>query len=1155
MGEPVVQLHNHSDYSILDGRSRVRELVDAAVRMGHPAVALTDHGNMYGAMEFYRVAREAGVKPILGVEAYVATGPMNRRDAKLDGQGSSTHLTVLAMNEAGYHNCLKLVSRSHMEGFYYKPRIDFDLLAKHSEGLVVLSGCLGGEVPQLVLAGRLAEAEACVRRYRELLGPERYFLEVHDHGLDKQKVVNKWMLEASRRLDVQAVAACDSHYVEKRDARSHDIMLAIQTASSMSDEARFRMTPYGEYYFRSGEQMYADWNGAEHVVVNTLGIGEMCTVVLDHSKVVLPEFEVPSGETPDTWLAKQVHEGLAWRYGSGVTQEHRSRVAYELRVIAKTGYARYFLIVQDYVMHARKSEVMAVPRGSVAGSLCVYALGICDIDPVKYDIMFERFLHDERKGMPDVDMDFCDDRRDDVIAYVTGKYGADRVAHIGTFGTLGARAAIKDVARVLDMDFGETNALTRAFPFGPDVTVASARETAGLQEAVARNPRYEEVLDIAEEIEGLVRGFGTHAAGMLISATALEEVVPIQLPPERGKRKALATAVTQWDNNNATSVIESIGLSKFDFLGLANLTVIREACRKIRDRHGIDLYGQSGEKLYSDLPMDYGHPMARTTYDMLAAGETTAVFQLESPGMRRALRLVKPTRIEDLPAIVALFRPGPMEQIPVFASAKGNAELIPRYDPRIDPLLAETYGIVTYQDQVLLIAREVAGFTWGEVDVLRKGMGKKRADVIEQQRTKFLSGAVANGYGADLAQELWDTMAPFAGYGFNKAHAYCYGVIAYITAFLKVNFPAEYMAAVLTQEAGNVEKVIEAIAESRRLGVRVLPPDINESLDTFVIVDDPLFPESSAIRFGFTGVANMGEASVQSILNGRNGEGRFHSFEDFVRIVDTGAVNSRVLGNLVKAGAFDEWGERNALLDRIPGLLEAKKRNPHGSLWSQLDMFGSSLPQLVRKVAPLDQAKRLEYEKEVLGMYVSAHPLDDIRNVLERSCTAWSIRLPETDNTQVIIGGIITKKRTHPQRNGRMMAFFDLEDLYGTTSVMLFADAYESFRQMVELERKVIVEGVVRIRDEQATVMATKLMLVQETDVPRKPLAKDCFWNISVQSVPKRIGILCGLVMVSIRHMGTNDIRLRIAGNSGVIVIPLKLSDEGVAQYERMLGQ
>ncbi len=1155
MGEPVVQLHNHSDYSVLDGRSRIRELVDAAVRMEHPAVALTDHGNMYGAMEFYRVAREAGVKPILGVEAYVAAGPMERRDAKLDGAGSSTHLTVLAMNEAGYHNCLKLVSRSHMEGFYYKPRIDFDLLAKYSEGLVVLSGCLGGEVPQLVLAGRLAEAEACVRRYRELLGPERYFLEVHDHGLDKQKVVNTWMLEASKRLNVQAVAACDSHYVEKRDAKSHDIMLAIQTASSMNDEGRFRMTPYGEYYFRSGEQMYADWNGAEHVVVNTLGVGEMCTVVLDHSKVILPEFAIPSGETADTWLAKQVHEGMVWRYGGAMTQELRSRVAYELRVIAKTGYARYFLIVQDYVVQARKSGVMAVPRGSVAGSLCVYALGICDIDPVKYDIMFERFLHDERKGMPDVDMDFCDDRRDDVIAYVTGKYGADRVAHIGTFQTLGARAAIKDVARVLDMDFGETNALTRAFPFGPDVTVASARQTAGLREAVARNPQYDEVLDIAEEIEGLVRGFGTHAAGMLISATALEEVVPIQLPPERGKRKALATAVTQWDNNNSTAVIESIGLSKFDFLGLANLTVIREACRKIRDRHGIDLYGQSGEKLYSDLPMGYEHPAARATYDMLAAGETTAVFQLESPGMRRALRLVKPTRIEDLPAIVALFRPGPMENIPVFASAKGNADLIPRYDPRIDPLIAETYGIVTYQDQVLLIAREVAGFSWGEVDVLRKGMGKKRADVIEQQRTKFLSGAVANGYGADLAQELWDTMAPFAGYGFNKAHAYCYGVIAYITAFLKVNFSAEYMAAVLTQEAGNVEKVVEAIAESRRLGIRVLPPDINESLDTFVIVDDPLFPESSAIRFGFTGVANMGEASVQSILNGRNEEGRFRSIEDFVRIVDTGAVNSRVLGNLVKAGAFDEWGERNALLDCIADLLGAKKRNPHGSLWSQLDMFGSSLPRLARKVTPLSQAKRLEYEKEVLGMYVSAHPLDDIRGVLERSCTAWSIRLPETDNTQVIIGGIITKKRTHAQRNGRMMAFFDLEDLYGTTSVMMFADAYDSFRAMVELDRKVIVEGVVRIRDEQATVMATKLMPVHETDVASKPLTKDCFWNISVQSVPKRIGMLCGLVMVSIRHMGTNDIRLRIAGNSGVIVIPLKLSDEGVAQYERMLGQ
>lgn len=1046
MVKQVVQLHNHTEYSILDGRTRVSELVGRAKELGQPAVAITDHGVMHGVMEFYKKAKNEGIKPIIGVEAYMAAGPMRRRDAKLDRAGSSFHLTLLARNEKGYRNLIKLVTKAHMEGFYYKPRLDLECLSENRDGLLVLSGCLGSEVAQSVKNGDFESAERIIGAYRDIFGVDNYMLEIHDHGMEEQRRVNAWILDAAKRFGLHVVAACDSHYALPSDARSHDALLAIQTGSKLDEGGRFRLDPYGQYYLKSADEMYQTFSGAEWAVENTMAIAEQCVLDLDFSHIQLPEFDIPDGQEENRWLQRKVAAGIKARFDT-VTDEVIDRAKMELEIIAKTGYARYFLIVEDYVRHARSQGVMAVPRGSVAGSLCMYALGICDIDPVKYDIMFERFLHEGRKGMPDVDMDFADDRRDDVIAYITEKYGRNRVAHIGTFQTLGTRAVVKDVARVMGVDFGETNRLTRQLP--PGSTVASAMETSEVQDAIGDNPVMGEVMQIASQLEGIVRGFGTHAAGMLIAATDLENVVPVQLP--NGEK----TAVTQWDNNNETAIIESIGLSKFDFLGLANLTVIREACRLIRERKDIDLYGTSGEKLYSQLPLEYGNPLAKRTYDMLASGETTAVFQLESPGMRRALRLVKPTRITDLPAIVALYRPGPMENIPVFAEAKHDRTKTPFFHDSITPLLAETYGVVTYQDQVLLIARKMAGFSWGEVDVLRKGMGKKQASVIAEQEAKFMAGCIRNGYAEETAQKVWDTLSPFAGYGFNKAHAFCYGYVAYITAFLKANFPVEYLCAVLTQEAGNKEKIEEAVVECKRLGLTVCVPDINTSLREFSVIDD------ATILFGLSAVESLGDAPIRHIVANRP----YRSLEKFIMTV---SVNSRAATNLIKSGAMDQLGERKSLMELLPKVAEKRK----SSVWSQLDLFGGEWEIEIPSVYPATDREKLGWEKEVLGMYISGHPLDHVRAKLARRVSHTSRNL---NGEWVTVGGLLVRTKGHYQKNGKAMLFVEMEDPHGKINAIAFASVFEQYRDLLMTDRIVVLTGRLSYRDDEPTVMITKV--------------------------------------------------------------------------------
>lgn len=1118
----VVQLHNHSEYSILDGRSRVSEMVARAKELGQPAIALTDHGGMYGTLDFYRQATAAGIKPILGVEAYVAAGPMSRRDPQLDRAGSSTHLTLLAATNEGFRNLMRLTTKAHVEGFYYRPRLDFETIEAHSKGIIVLSGCLGSELCTLILEEKLQRADLLVRKYAEAFGRNAYFLEIHNHGLPKQQIVNKWILEAAKKYGLHVVAACDSHYVRREDAKAHDVLLAIQTGTTLDDPFRFKVEPYGEYYIKNAEEMYSAFSGAEHAVASTLGVADMCDVRIDAASESLPDI---FGDA-DSLLEQKVREGLRWRYGANLTKTHWERAKYELDVIRKVGYARYFLVVQDYVAHARSMNVMAVPRGSVAGSLCMHALGVCDIDPVRYGIMFERFLHDERRGMPDVDMDFADDRRDDVIAYVTEKYGQNHVAHVGTYSTLGARAAVKDVARVMGIDFSRINAVTRAFPSKLDVTVQEAMNSDEIRTLLTSDKELKDVMEMASQIEGLVRSFGTHAAGMIVSGKPMNDILPLQLPP----KGTSGTLVTQWDNNNQTALVESLGLSKFDFLGLANLTIIRNACESIKNRHGLDLYGQSGEKLYVDLPIDYANDMAKRAYDMLSQGETTSLFQLESGGMRRVLRLVKPTRITDLPAVVALFRPGPMENIPTFAAAKHGAIPIPTYHPNVDAILAETYGVITYQDQVLEIARKIAGFTWGEVDVLRKGMGKKMPEVVEKQRQKFLDGAVANGYDKSLAQTLWDTMSPFAGYGFNKAHAYCYGYVAYATAFLKANFPAEYMCAVLSQEAGNTEKISEAILECRRLGVEVLPPHVNESQTQFSIVHN-------AIRFGFEAISGMGTSAIRSIIKNRTRP--FTSLGGFVEATD---CNIRVLQNLAKSGALDEFGERASILATLPRLAESKKKRSGNDEWKQSAMFEMEAP-LVRATA-LSEKERLDQEREVLGVFVSGHPLDAYREILEQSCTDTAKTLAE--KSSVIIGGMVVRVHGHVQKNGKRMAFVDIEDPIGMISCVIFANVYEQSESLLGIGSVIIAEGTVRMREDVPTVILNAI----HAAVPRVEggqRGEVMRWNVSGLSAMRRLATLWHMTLATLANDGPILVELILTNGRNERVVRIRTNDEGAA--------
>jgi DNA polymerase-3 subunit alpha len=1084
--------------SLLDGLARIPDMVARAAAMGQKALAITDHGVLYGIIDFYSAAKAAGVKPIIGVEAYMAPRSLTQREPKIDDK--NYHLTLLARDETGYRNLLKIVSRAHLEGFYYKPRADRELLAGHADGLICLSGCMSGEVARLLADGQREQAAQTARWYAELFGKERYFLEVQNQRLTGQDALNQQIVALARELDLPLVATNDSHYVRPEDSRAHDILLCIQTNATVNQENRMRLET-SEFYLRSGAEMARAFPGLEEALANTVRIAEQADLKLDFDRVLLPRFDLPEGHTPESHLRLLCNEGLRRRYGT-VTQEQQQRLDYELGVIERTGYALYFLIVADYVRFARERGILAVPRGSVAGSLAIYTLGICDVDPLQYGLMFERFLHAERIGMPDIDMDFSDDRREEVIRYVQEKYGHDRVAQIITFGTMAARAAVRDVGRALGLSYAEVDRVAKAIPMGATIDEAAA---AGELKTMAQDdPKIKELLELARSMEGIARNASTHAAGVVISRDALEEHVPIQKAT-----KGESGVITQWP----FGVIEKIGMLKMDFLGLANLTILDQARKIIEARHpeiALDL---------QSLPMDYDDPSGqpKRTFDMLGEGETTAVFQLESGGMRRCLRGLRPNQISDLLAIVALYRPGPMDNIPAFTAAKNGQAPVTYLHPDLEPILSETYGICVYQDQVLQIVREIAGFSWGEADVLRKAMGKKIAALMAEQQDKFLARTVERGYSRDFAEQLWAIIAPFAGYGFPKGHAAAYAVVSYQTAFLKANYPAEYMAAVLTSEAGNADKVAEAVGECRRLGVDVLPPDVNRSGLDFTLEDGQ---RGTAIRFGLSGVKNVGHGAIAMLLKARDGAANgpapaaqhptapggqeaasgarpFADLADFCQRVDLRQLNKRAIESLIKAGAMDSLGERAALLAGLDGAMAVGQQDQRARLAGQQSMFellGGGADEAapthfaLPTVAPAERRQRLAWEKEMIGLYISEHPLAGIARALRAATTAITSDLSEELAGQTVtLGGFIASQRLLPTKKGDLMAAVELEDLAGSVEVVVFPRTYAAHRDLLKEDQILLVRGKVDTRDDRPKILCESIELFEAGDIESEP--------------------------------------------------------------------
>jgi DNA polymerase-3 subunit alpha len=1066
-------LHVHTEFSLLDGLARVTDLMQRARELGQEAIALTDHGNLYAAIDFYKGARAADVKPIIGVEAYVAPGSRLSREPK---DKRSHHLTLLCRNLTGYRNLLALVTKANLEGYYYKPRVDRDLLGEHSEGLIALSGCRTGEVQDLLLAGRYDEALAAARWHHETFGG--YYLELQDHNMPDLVEVNRRLVEMSRQTGIPLVATNDVHYVRQSDAATQDILLCIGTNSSVLDEKRIRM-PDDSYYLKSEQEMRDLFPETPEAIDNSARIAEMCDLDLRFGDLHLPQADVPPGMSPDDYLAELCYRGLAERYPTG-SDDARRRLDYELSVVRETGFANYMLVVRDFALFARGRGIAMGVRGSAAASIILYCLGITDIDPLAHRLVFERFLNVERREMPDIDMDFADDRRDEVIRYVAEKYGYDHVAQIITFGTMGAKAAIRDVGRALGMTYAEVDRVARLIPNALHMTIERAlSESAELRSAYELDDQVRRLVDTAQRLEGIARHASTHAAGVVISGEPLVEHLPLQRP-SRGARageaangEESAIPMTQF----AMEQVAEIGLLKMDFLGLVNLTILDQAVGIVRETRGIELD-------IKGLPD--GDPK---TYDMLSKGETFGVFQLESPGMRRYIQELRPASIADLAAMVALYRPGPMQHIPTFCAAKHGQAQIQHPHPDLADVLNETYGVIVYQDQVLLIAQKFAGYTLGEADIMRKAMGKKIATVMRAEKERFIAGAVSRGYKQADAQQVFDLIEPFAGYAFNKAHAVSYATIAYQTAYLKANYPAEYMTAVLrlasSHPAGAQERIAAAVAECVKLGIAVLPPDLNHSGVNFQI--ERTDSGEAAIRFGLAVIKNVGSAAVEGIIAARDEKGPFASVEDLCRRAGLRNLNKRALESMIKAGALDCLGDRATLLtnmDRILSLAQREQRLRESGQTTMFDLFGESvdapLPGLELEPAEGSRAEMLAWEKEMLGVYVSEHPFAGAAAALSQHVTAVCNEVtPELAGREVVLAGMVASTRHLLTREGKTFCAATIEDLSGSVEVTVWPDLFEQTRDLWDEGNILILLARVRERGDRLQVSAQQVAIYQ----------------------------------------------------------------------------
>ncbi len=1043
-----VHLHVHSEYSLLDGLSRLPALVRRARDLGMPAIALTDHGAMFGAVDFYHCATQAGVKPILGMEAYLAPRRMTDRDPQLDSR--AFHLLLLAEDETGYRNLLRIATAAQLEGFYYRPRIDHDFLAAHSQGLICSTGCMSGEIPRALAEGRMAEAERLIDWYLQVFGRDRFFLELQHHAIPELPAVNKAMVELAPRYGLRLIASNDVHYIHPEEAELQDILLCIGTGAVRSDPDRMRMTD-ASYYLRTPQEMQALFGDVPGAIENTLWIAERCAVDLSFKGYHLPDFPVPEGFTPETYLRQQCEEGLRQRYGPRAeAAELRQRLDYELQVIHQMGFDTYFLIVWDLCRHARRLGIWYNARGSASGSIVAYSLGITLVDPIEHGLLFERFLNPGRVSMPDIDLDFQDDRRHEMLEYAARRYGSDRVAQIITFGTLGARAALRDVGRVMDIPLPEVDRIAKLIPNipGKPVSIQEALETVPqLREAYESTPYLKDLIDTAARLEGVARNAGTHAAGVIIADRPIIEYVPLHRPTKGSSDDSPIGAVTQFE----MQVLEALGLLKVDFLGLSTLTVMARACELIRQRHGraLDIHS---------IPVD--DPQ---TFELLGRGDVLGVFQVEGAGMRRYLMEMKPKTLAHVTAMVALYRPGPMEFIPDYIRRMHGEEEVVYRHPDLQPILQETYGITVYQEQIMYTAMRLAGYSASEADNLRKAVAKKKAEALHSERDRFVAGATRRGVAPEVAHAIFDDWEAFARYGFPKGHAADYAVICVQTAYLKAHYPIEYMTALLSVFKHDTDRVALYVADCRRAGIEVLPPEVNASGLDFQIEERPGQPP--AIRFGLGAIKNVGEGAVQSVLRARAEGGPFHSLDDFARRVDLRQVGKRALECMIRVGALDALGQRTALLDALDRILSASASHFRAAEIGQLTLFASAAAMsdtLQLPPAPSDVPRRqmLAWERELLGVYVSEHPLTPLLDRLARVVTHFSAELSEAVQGQtVVVAGLVSVIRPYQTRGGKAMAFVTLEDIQGTIELVVFSRTWKDVCTWLQPESVVVARG------------------------------------------------------------------------------------------------
>ncbi len=1059
-----IHLHTHSHYSLLDGLSKIKDMVARAKKLEMPALALTDHGNMYGAIEFYKECKKNGIKPIIGVEGYVAARTRFDKEPNIDNR--RFHITLLAKNAAGYRNLIKLVTKANLEGYYYKPRMDKALLREHSEGVICLSGCLGGELSRALAGNDPARAERIAREYRDIFGKENYFLEVMHHPkIPEVERVRKGVLAIAEKLAIPIVGTQDSHYLHKEDDKAHATLLAVQTGTDIGDLGLF--SEGDDFSFISAEEATEKFKDIPEAVSNTMRIALMCDLTLSLGSWVLPTLLIPDGKTYDDELRDGAYAGLAER-NLQLTKEVGDRIEYELTIIKNKGFSVYLLIVADLLRYAKENNIYTNIRGSVAGSIVTYLTGITKVNPLEFNLPFERFLNPERPSAPDIDMDFADNRRDELIEYAKRKYGEDKVAQIGTFGTMMARGSVRDVARALGHPYEVGDRISRLIPFGSQgfpMTIDHALETTPeLREMYEKEPQTKEIIGMAKKLEGCVRHISVHAAGVVIAPSALSDFVPVQLDPKGGK------VITQYDMH----AVEDAGLIKFDFLGIANLAILEDAVRRVKERHGLVIDIER-------IPFD-----DKKTFEMLARGETVGTFQLNGSGMTRYLMELRPSRIEDINAMVALYRPGPMESIPEYIKRKHNPSLISYLDPRLKEILDKSFGVVTYQDDVLMIAIKLAGYSWLEADKLRKAMGKKIPAEMEAQKEKLLKGFTNHGLSKEKAEQFWHLIEPFAAYGFNKAHAASYGRVAYQTAYMKANYPSEYMAAVLTTESGDIDKVALTMSECARMGIPVLPPDINKSFGGFTIVKNEN-TKGEEIRFGLYSIKNLGKEIADACIGERKTNGSYSSLANLIERIQHRNFNKKSFESLVKCGALDclaeqglSDGGRGACLGNLEEILAYNKENARGA-GRQDSLFAlmanqTSAPKLhLRAAPPASQKEMLKWEKELLGLYLTGNPLDEYKERLAALKTTIEKmkRLPE--GVTVVIGGVVTEAKTILTAKGDRMAFVKIADLNDTLEAVVFPRIYNEYKDFFEEDKGVLVKGKISKRKGEYSLLVEKV--------------------------------------------------------------------------------